>query len=181
MIIDAVYAIIIILAITKGYQRGLIVAVFSLVAFVVGLAAALKLSAVVASHLGKAVKISDEWLPIISFAIVFFIVYLLVRWGAKAIEKAVHLTMLGWVNRLGGMIFFLALYTIIFSVLLFFAEQTQVIKKETKNSSVTYSFVQPWGSKVINSMGTIVPIFKNVFSDLENFFSEISDEIPEPK
>jgi len=181
MIIDIIYAIIIIMALVKGYQRGLIVAVFSLVAFIIGLAAAMKLSAVVASYLGTAVKVSDGWLPILSFAIVFFLVYLLVRWGARAIEKTLRFTMLGWVNRLGGIVFFVALYTTIYSVLIFFADQTKIIKEETKKKSVTYSFVQPWGPKAINGISTIIPIFKNAFSDLENFFGKVSDEIPEPR
>lgn len=181
MIIDIIYAIIIILALFKGFRQGLIVAVFSLVAFIIGLAAALKLSAVVASYLGNAVKVSGEWLPIISFAIVFFFVYLLVRWGAKAIEKVVHLTLLGWVNRLGGAVFFLALYTTIYSVLLFFADQTRIIKEETKDKSVTYSFVQPWAPKAINGIGVVIPIFRNMFTDLENFFGKISEDVPSPK
>jgi membrane protein required for colicin V production len=46
MILDLVFAVLIILAIIKGYQRGLIVGIFSLIAIIIGLAAAIKLSAV---------------------------------------------------------------------------------------------------------------------------------------
>ena len=87
MIIDIIVAIILILAIIKGYRQGLIVALFSFIAFIIGLAAALKLSVVAADYIGKAVKVSDKWLQIISFAVVFLIVVLLVRLGAKFIEK----------------------------------------------------------------------------------------------
>ena len=71
MLLDIIFAVIIVLAIFKGYQRGLIVGVFSFVAIIIGLAAAMKLSTVVAGYIGKAVKVSDEWLPVISFAVVF--------------------------------------------------------------------------------------------------------------
>ena len=74
MLLDLIFAVIIILAILKGYQNGLVVGLFSLVAVIVGLAAAMKLSTVVAGYIGSAVKVSDQWLPIISFAVVFFIV-----------------------------------------------------------------------------------------------------------
>ena len=77
MILDLVFAVLIILAIIKGYQRGLIVGIFSLISIIIGLAAAIKLSTVVADYLDKAVKISDQWLPLISFSIVFFIVVFL--------------------------------------------------------------------------------------------------------
>jgi membrane protein required for colicin V production len=42
MILDIVFALICILAIFKGYQRGLIIGLFSLVAVIIGLAAAMK-------------------------------------------------------------------------------------------------------------------------------------------
>ena len=119
MIIDLIYAFIIIMAIVNGYKRGLIVAVFTFVAMIIGLAAAMKLSAVLASYIGKAFKVY-EWLPIISFAVVFIIVYLLIQWGARIIEKTVQLAMLGWLNKLGGIVFCIALYTTIYSVILFY-------------------------------------------------------------
>ena len=52
MIIDIIFVILIVLALLQGYRRGLIVAVFSLISIIVGLAAAIKLSAVVANYLG---------------------------------------------------------------------------------------------------------------------------------
>ena len=73
MLIDLIFAVILVLAILKGYQRGLVIGLFSLVAVIIGLAAAMKLSTVVAGYIGKAVKVSEEWLPIISFAVVFLI------------------------------------------------------------------------------------------------------------
>ena len=177
MILDLVFAVLIILAAIKGYQRGLIVGIFSFIALIIGLAAAIKLSAVVADYLGKAVKISDQWLPVISFAIVFLIVVLLVRLGANAIQKAAETIMLGWVNRIGGMVLYIALYITIFSVILFYAEQIKIIQPATKDRSVTYSYIQPLGPKAINGIGSAVPAFRNMFADLENFFGGISKKI----
>ena len=178
MIIDIILAIALIWAIISGYQRGLIVAVFSFIAFIVGIAAAMKLSTVVAGYIGKAVKISDQWLPVISFAVVFIIVVLLVRLGAKLIQKSVEFAMLGWVNRLGGILLFVSLYVLIFSILLFYAEQLDLIKPETKNTSVSYHYIQPWGPKVIDGLGQIIPFFKGMFNDLKDFFGNVSHQVP---
>ena len=178
MIIDIIVAIILIFAIIKGYKQGLIVALFSVVAFIVGLAAAMKLSVVVAGYIGKAVNISDKWLPIISFAVVFLIVVLLVRLGAKFIEKSVEFAMLGWVNRLGGILLYAGLYILIFSILLFYAEQLNMIKPETKTGSVTYAYIQPWGPKLMDGLGKIIPVFKGMFEDLEDFFDGVSKQVP---
>lgn len=179
MLLDIIFAVIIVLAILKGYQKGLVVGLFSLVSVIIGLAAAIKLSTVVAGYIGKAVNISDQWLPIISFAVVFLIVILLIRLGARAIEKTVELALLGWVNKVGGVIFFAAVYTTVFSVLLFYTEQMKLIQPETITTSVTYSFVQPWGPKAINGFGAIIPIFKDMFEQLEQFFDGVAKNIAE--
>lgn len=177
MILDLLLAVVIILAVIKGFQRGLIIGVFSLVAVIIGLAAAMKLSIVVAGYVGEAVNVSDEWLPVISFALVFIAVVLLIRLGANAIERTVEIVMLGWVNRLGGILLYAAIYIVVFSVLLFYAEQVDLIRPETIEQSRTYSFIQPWGPKVIDSIGTIIPLFKGMFSDLELFFENVSKKI----
>jgi len=178
MILDIIVAVILILAIIKGYRQGLIVALFSVIALIIGLAAALKLSVVVAGYIGKAVNVSDKWLPIISFAIVFLIVVLLVRLGAKFIQKTVELAMLGWVNRVGGILLYAALYILIFSVLLFYADQMKFIRPETKIESITYSYIQPWGPKLMEGLGKIIPVFKGMFDDLEDFFDNVSKHVP---
>jgi membrane protein required for colicin V production len=177
MLLDLIYAVIIILAVLNGYRRGLVVGLFSLVAVIIGLAAAMKLSIVAGKYIGKVIKISDQWLPIISFAIVFLLILLLIRLGAKAIEKTVEMAMLGWLNRIGGILFYVAIYTIIFSVLLFYAGQMNLLQPETINKSATYSFIQPWGPKAIDGFGTIIPFFKNMFGELEQFFDTVAKKI----
>ena len=178
MILDIIVAVILILAIIKGYKQGLIVALFSFIAFIVGLAAAMKLSVVAADYIGRAVKVSDKWLPIIAFAVVFLIVVLLVRLGAKFIQKTVELAMLGWVNRIGGILLYVGIYILIFSVLVFFADQLGFIKPEIKKESVSYSYIQPWGPKIIDGLGKIIPVFKGMFKDLEDFFDTVSKQVP---
>jgi membrane protein required for colicin V production len=178
MILDIIFVVILILAIVKGFRRGLIVGIFSFIAIIIGLAGAIKLSAVVANYLGDATSISERWLPIISFAAVFLIVILLVRLGAAAIQRAAEFAMLGWVNRLGGIIMYAALYITVFSVIIFYAEQIHLIKQPTIDKSLTYSFFQPWAPKAINAFGAILPIFRNMFEELQDFFGGVSNHLP---
>lgn len=181
MIIDIIVTVVLIIAVIKGYRQGLIVALFSVIALIIGLAAAMKLSVVVAGYIGRSVKISDQWLPVISFAVVFFIIVLLVRWGAALLQKGVEIAMLGWVNRLGGILLYVVLYVLIFSVIIFYADQLQFIKPETKSQSVTYSYIQPWGPKVMDGIGKVIPFFKGMFNDLEVFFDNVSHHVPPAK
>jgi membrane protein required for colicin V production len=170
MVIDIIVVVLVIMAVIKGWQRGLIIALFSVIAFIVGLAAALKLSAAVAGYLKDSVNVSARWLPVLSFVIVFISVVLLIRLAANLLQKTVELAMLGWVNRAGGIILYIVLYMLGLSVVLFFAQQVQLIKQPSIDQSVTWPVVQPWGPWVINGLGKWIPVFKDMFKELEDFF-----------
>jgi membrane protein required for colicin V production len=174
MIIDILFLVIMVMAVIKGFSRGLIVALFSVLAFIVGIAAAIKLSAVVANYLKENISVSNQWLPIISFAVVFILVVILVRLGAKLVEKTFQIAMLGWVNRIGGILLFVVLYTVLFSVVLFYAQKINIIKTETIAASATYNYIAPWGPKTIDGFGKLIPVFKDMFSDLESFFDGLA-------
>ncbi|MGN6532505.1 MAG: CvpA family protein [Ginsengibacter sp.] len=177
MLIDVAFFIIIILAVFKGFTKGFIVGIFSFIAFIIGLAAALKLSVIVAHHLESSSVITAKWLPVISFALVFIVVVLLVNIGARVLKKAAGLIMLGWIDKLGGILLYIIIYTIIFSVILFFAEKTFLLKPETISSSSLYNVVSPWGPKVINNLGKIIPVFKDLFLQLQSFFEALALKI----
>ena len=177
MLIDAAFVLLIILACIKGFKKGLIVALFSIIAFIVGLAAALKLSSVVAAKLSTTINSSAKWLPVISFIAVFLIVVLLVNLAGKMLQKSVELVLLGWVNRIGGIILFALLYSIIFSIFLFYAVQLHFIKPSAIQASQCYSFLKPLGPAVIDKLGNIIPFFKDMFSRLEAFFNKVSNKI----
>lgn len=165
------------MAVIKGYSKGLIVALFSLLAFIAGLAAALKLSAVVGVSLQNNWNIHSKWLPVLSFFIVFAGVVLLVRLGAAFIKKTVSLVFLGWVDKLGGILLYAIIYLMIYSVILFYAYQVHIISPKVSAASTTFAFIYPFGPTVINGLGQVVPIFKNMFSDLSVFFGSLSTHI----
>jgi len=178
MLIDIAYLLVIVMAVIRGLRRGLIVGLFSIIAVIIGLAAALKLSAVAAGYLSGSTNISVKWIPVISFIIVFVLVILLVRLVANLIKKTVELAFLGPLDRLGGVILYVILDTIIFSILLFYAEQTNLISQETIDKSRTYSWLQPIGPYVIDGLGKFIPFFKDLFHQLEEFFGKVAKEIP---
>ena len=178
MFIDLVVVVLLVLALIKGWQKGFIVGIFSFLAFIIGLAAAIKLSAIAAAYIGETVSISQRWLPVVAFAVVFLAVVLLVRLGAKALEGVLAVAMLGWANKLGGILLFALLYLFIFSILLFYATQVNLVNPASAQASVTYAYLQPLGPKVINALGVVLPFFKNMFGELLQFFDGVSVGAP---
>lgn len=170
MFIDVPYFILLMLASYKGYNRGLIVAIFSFVGLIVGLAAAIKFSAFVANWLSKNTHISLGWLPVLSFLLVLIVVVTFIRFTAGLLQKSVEFLFMGWINKVGGIILYAALFTMTFSVVLFYAVQLNVLTTQSIHSSKCYGFVAPWASYCINGIGKIFPIFKGLFTQLEAYF-----------
>jgi membrane protein required for colicin V production len=71
MIIDIIFLLLLAIAVIKGITRGFVVAVFSFLAIIIGLAAAMKLSYIVANWLQGFFQYGKAWLPFVSFLIVF--------------------------------------------------------------------------------------------------------------
>jgi membrane protein required for colicin V production len=173
MLIDLILLALLIFSVLKGLRNGFVVALFSFFAIIIGLAAAIKLSAWVASLLREKAHIQAAWLPFLSFALVMIAVVLLVRIGARLISSALNLVMLGWLNKLAGVLLYAALYVTVYSVVLFYARELHILKAETFESSQSYSFIRPWGPKAIDLFASLIPWFKGMFEELSRFFEAL--------
>ena len=174
MSVDIIFILLMGMAIFRGLKKGLVLGIFSFLAFIVGLAAALKLSTVVAKHLEGSVGSLTKWMPLLAFMLVFIAVLLLIGLGARIIKKILQLAMLGWLDSLAGMILYICIYTIIFSIFLFYGVKLLLIKPDVIANSKVYPYVAPWGPKVIDNLGKIIPLFKDMFSELEDFFAGLA-------
>lgn len=176
--IDIIFIALLALAVFKGFTRGAIVAIFSVIAFVIGIAAAMKLSTIAAARLQDSVHVNAKWLPFIAFALVFVATVFLVRMGASLIQKTIEFALLGWLNKLLGVVVYVVLYTIIYSVVLFYANKMNLISKQAIDSAVSYPFIAPWGPKAIELLSIVIPWFKDMFGDLSAFFEKTAENIP---
>lgn len=175
--IDIVFAILMVLAIYKGYTRGLIVAVFSFIAVSLGLAAALKLTTVTALYAQEQWGLHSRWLPVLCFIALFVGVIFVVRLGATLVQTLVEAVMMGWLNKLGGIILYSAIFITAYSVLLWIANQLYWLSPELKMQSVVYPWIEPLGPMMMDLWGKIVPFFKDMFENLQSFFDNAAKEI----
>jgi membrane protein required for colicin V production len=119
----------------------------------------------------------SAWWPVIAFILVLAIVSGIIRAAAAVISKTLDLAMLGWLNKLGGFLLYAILYTLIYSVVLFYYDQLMHISEVTKEQSRVYSYIEPWGDWTMNALGNIIPQFKDVFHDIERFFEKVGNDL----
>jgi membrane protein required for colicin V production len=174
MTIDILFAIIVLLAIFKGWTRGLVAAVFSLLALILGAAAALKLSGSFALYVQQETGHPSPLWPVVAFLIIFFLVALAVSLLARLLEKTLQLAMLGWANRIAGILLYAFTYAILLSIALWFANQLYLITPTMKTTSRTWPWLAPLAPWVIEAGGRVIPGLTGIFHQLEQFFQAIS-------
>jgi len=177
MILDVIYLISLLLFTIRGYSKGIVVALFSVVAIVLGGLGALKLSQSISALLFSDTQHAGKWAPLLSYIIVFLLIVWSVRLLAKWIQKSMEAVTLGWLNKLCGALLYAFLVTFIFSSLLWLFNKMGLINPDTKSMSKTFDIVEPLAPQVFTLIGVVLPFAKNVFSDLSLFFDQVNHKL----
>jgi membrane protein required for colicin V production len=141
--IDIILIVPILWAAFKGFKKGFIIGVFSLLALFAGIYAGLHFSNYMSDALSSNFNISSEYLPLTSFILTFLIVLIGVYYLGKALEKVVKMASLEFLNKLAGSFFGLLKGVLIMSllVLCFHSINTrvEVVDKEQLDKSILYN------------------------------------------
>ena len=135
----------------------------------------MKLSGYVANGLVQTMSAGKVWLPFISFILVMLVVMLLIRMLAGFIQKTFEWAMLGWLNRLGGILLYAFLYLLFLSVAVFYLRQMHILNDNSAAASVSYPFLKEMGPVVIESLGRLIPVFRDLFDDLKAYFERFGE------
>jgi membrane protein required for colicin V production len=102
--IDYIIIVILILSLLGGYKNGLIAELASIAALILGIWGAIHFSQITTEQLIRYFKLQTEYLDIISFAVTFVIIVILVHIVADVVSKMVEPGLLGVFNKMGGVI-----------------------------------------------------------------------------
>jgi membrane protein required for colicin V production len=123
LVFDIIIAIIILFFAYKGYKNGLIKELGSLVALIAGIFLAIRFSDFMDSIIRNNTSIDSEYVPILSFAVIFIAVVVCVIMFSKILDKFLKVIKLDWLNKLGGVFFSTAKTVLILGGLFFLVIQ----------------------------------------------------------
>lgn len=128
-----------------GLRKGIITEAATLLGLGLGLYGAFHFSDFTANLLVERVSIDPKYLNLISFAVTFIVVAVLVFLLGKLVAKLVKAINLGFVDKIGGFLIGLAKGVLICSLLLMLLNAfnlNNVIKDETKKESLLYPYME---------------------------------------
>ena len=146
----------------RGFQKGLILQLATLLALLLGVYCSVTFSHLVGELLNEQFTMDENLITVLSFVVTFSAVIIVVHLFAKLIEKAFKLVALGFLNKLMGAAFGVLKMALILSVclsVLYQAEKVvQLIDAETKAKSILYNPVRKIAP-------TIIPGIKNLVQE----------------
>ena len=159
--IDIILLIILGFGLVRGFMRGLIIEMASLLAIVVGIYGAIHFSFFTASLLDKILPAEKQTLEVVAFGITLIVLVLGVMLLAKILTKMIKAAELGSLNRLGGALFGLLKSIVIVGSIFVFLERTFQTEKWLSTSALSESVLY----NPVKSVSQVV--YANVFPDKE--------------
>lgn len=161
--IDIVLGILLLFAAINGFRKGLISELASLAALILGIWGAIEFSDITSEFIVENLNWTSEHLNIISFAVTFVVIVILVHIVGSVVNKLVDTIMLGFVNKLAGLVFGILKSALILSIILVvfdkIDEDIKILSSKVKAESRLYEPIR-------NFAPSIFP-FINIWDDRE--------------
>ena len=167
MVFDGIILILICISFYRGWKKGILWAIFSMVSVVIGILLSLKLSHQVADYLFKQNIMTSQYTLLISFILIFVLVVFLFRFGIKLVEKLLEAVLLGWANKILGGVLYSLMTIFIVSTLVWLFNQVNILGPELKKDAKTYTYIEPISPKVIELSSEYLPLMKNLFQQIK--------------
>ncbi|MBR4740423.1 MAG: CvpA family protein [Bacteroidales bacterium] len=148
-LLDIILLILLIPGVIRGISKGFLEQVVSLAGIVLSVYMAYHFSEPVCTWLAQYITVSDTVLRVIGFAVMLVGVLIIVMFFAKLLTKVADMASLGWVNKVLGFVFSVAVSALILSILIILFDtintKFELVKSPVLTDSVLYGHLKDLG------------------------------------
>lgn len=174
--VDIIIIIPLVYAAWRGFKKGLIIEVFTLLALLVGIYAGIHFSDWTSARIEDYFDFDANYLPVIAFTITFLAVGAMVFFAGKMLEQMIRVVNLSPINKILGVVFGMLkmVYTLSIIIILLetYDERGDFIPEETKENSLLYAPVKLTASSTIPAIEESAIWVRN---NMQNDFFEEND------
>ncbi len=141
-ILDIILLICFVPALIQGFRKGFIAQVIAIISIIAGVWMSARFASMASAWIGQYIEGSEQVLKLVAFVLIFIIVIAVLALVGKLIEGTVKLVMLGWLNKLLGVVFSLLKAGLIVGICIMafcsLNNTFQLVSEETLKSSVLF-------------------------------------------
>ena len=168
--LDIIIAIVLFVFGIKGYRKGLIIEVVTLLAFGVGIYGAMHFSDFTAEHLQEVMEINPKYLNTVAFVLTFILLVIVVNMIGRAVTHLVKAMNLNFFNKLCGFVFGVAKGVLLCSILVLVLNNFQligIVKPEVREKSKLYPYIEETVPYVYQGFDLVKDYAKDVLPEKE--------------
>ena len=141
-ILDIILLVCFVPAIFQGIRKGFIAQAVSIISIILGIWASARFANVVSDWIAQYITASEQVLRLVAFALILVLVFLILAAIGKMLEGVIKLVMLGWLNKLLGVVFALLKTGLIVGlVIMAFSslnDSFKLVQESVLNESIMY-------------------------------------------
>ncbi|MBK8565172.1 MAG: CvpA family protein [Saprospiraceae bacterium] len=176
MTIDVLFLLIAGWGFYQGYSRGIIKTVFTAFSIVFGLMVAFKFTPAATRFLETAFHSTSPMNFVGGFLLAFLLTMIIIRMAAQFLEKLLQSANINFINQAAGGILLASLYTLVFSLLVWFGAQAHIITPENTKGSLTYEQLRAFPSKMKGVYDIIKPGFQDFWHEAVRFIDHMGEK-----
>jgi len=157
--IDIILGLILFFAAIGGFRKGFISELASLAALILGIWGAIEFSYITTDFIQEHFNVDTDYLNIISFVVTFIVIVILVHIIGSSVNKLIEVAMLGFLNKIAGLVFGVIRSALILSIILVVFDKidndVEILSPQAKTESRLYEpvrnlapsvfpFIQKW-------------------------------------
>ncbi|MBQ8420830.1 MAG: CvpA family protein [Bacteroidales bacterium] len=151
-ILDIILLLCLVWAVVQGLRKGFITQVIAIISIVFGVWASARFTNVVCAWLAQWISGSEQVLKVVAFTLILVVVFLVLAALGKALEGIIRLVMLGWLNKLLGVVFSLLKCLLILGLIILafnsLNSTIQLVNPEYLADSVLYGPIRDLANSV---------------------------------
>ena len=148
-----------------GIKNGLVRQLVALAVIYFGITLSLKFSSSVSAWLLEHLEMPEFWAKAVSFILVFFVVALVLSLLGRLVEKIIQIYLLGWLNKLLGIVMTFVLFLFIISALVYLVDSANNILEFIPKEKLEESRFYP---QLLNLSQEVFPRVKDLFQQAES-------------
>lgn len=161
MIIDLIFLFAAGFGFYRGYNSGILKTIFTGLSLLVGLFVAMRYSVPFSEALGRIFDVDHPFMFIAGFLLAFILSMFAIRMLAQVLEKLLENLNVNIINKLAGGIVFSTLLILLYSVVLWFLVEADLVSNAKINESFTYPYIETFPEQSRELIKNVEPIIQD--------------------
>ena len=157
-----------------GFKEGIVNTVFRTLSIFLALMAAFKFSPYVTEVLEKSFEIYNPLMFIAGFVLCYLLTTWVLRFAGNFVTQTMEATHVNLPNQIIGGGVLAGIFTILFSILVWFADGARLLTPEVKLGSMSYRILEPLPEQTFKVLGDLKPTFQKFFQQTNRMMDEVN-------